>query len=180
MLLIAAAAALLCIPAPVLRAQDDIHVLYQEGRDAFFTQQYELAREKLAQVLARSPNHPQTRAMMAQIEQKIGADNTMLRKAYEKIVIDKFEVAEAELSEAITAVKTMAKNATGGKVVPNIIVRDAEIGKKPVTLTLAKMPLSEVLKYLAQLTGAKLTYDKNAAIFSNPASTPAPAPTPAG
>jgi hypothetical protein len=168
-LLLAGAAALLWPCVPILRAADDIHVLYQEGRDAFYAGQFELAREKLAQVLAKSPNHPQTRAMMAQIEQKLGADNTLMRKAYEKIIIEKFEVADAELSEALAAAKIMAKNATGGKVVPNFIVRDPALGKKPVTLSLSKVPLSEVLNYLAQLAGAKLTYDKNAALFSNPA-----------
>lgn len=172
-LLLACAAFLACLCPPVLRAVDDLHVLYQEGRDLFNSGQFELAREKLAVVLAKNPSHTQTRAMMALIEQKIGADNTLLRKAWEKVIIEKVEINDAELSEALTAVKTMAKNASGGKVVPNLIVRDPELGKKMVTLSLAKVPLSEVLRYLASLTGTKLTYDKNAAIFSSPAATPA-------
>ena len=173
LLLVGAALALL---APSVRAADDIHVLYQEGRDLFNAGQFELAREKLAVVLAKNPTHPQTRAMMAQIEQKIGADNTMLRKAWEKVIIEKVEISDAELGEAVTAVKTMAKNASGGKVIPNIIVKDAELAKKTVTLNLNKVPLSEVLRYMAQMVGGKLTYDKNAALITNPAAAPAPAP----
>lgn len=165
-LLFAVAASVLGLSGPAARSQDDLHVLYQEGRAAFFQGEFELAREKLALVLQKNPNHPQTRAMMAQIEQKLGADNTLLRKSYEKLVIEKFEVSDVELNEALQALKILSKNASGGKIVPNIIVRDAEVGKRPVTLSLSQIPLSEALHYLAQLSNARLTYDKNVVVFS--------------
>lgn len=170
LLLVAGASAILWLCAPVVRAQDDLHVLYQEGRAAFMAGQFDIAREKLALVLAKNPEHPQTRAMMATIEQKLGADNTLLRKSYEKIILEKFDVSEADLSESLQALKILARNASGGKVVPNIIVRDPELGKKPVTLNLTKVPLSEALRYLAELTGAHLSYEKSAVIFSKPGS----------
>ena len=167
-LVLAGALAIACLHPSYVRAQDDIHVLYQEGRAAYYAGQFEIAREKLALVLAKNPAHPETRARMAQIEQKLGPNNTLLRKAYEKLIIEKFEVNDAELSESIQALKILARNASGGKVIPNIIVRDAELGKKPVTLSLSKIPLSEALRYLADLSGAHLSYDKTAVVFSKP------------
>jgi len=161
-------AALLASPS-LLRAEDSLHVLYQEGMAAFKAGQLELAREKLAPVLAANPSHLQTRSMMTQIEAKIGADNTALRKSYGKIIIDKVEFADVELDEALTAVRILTRKATGEKVTPNIIVKNPELGKKMVTLNLSKVPLSEVLNYLAQLAGGKLVYDKSSVIFSNPA-----------
>lgn len=151
------------------RAEDELHTLYQDGRAAFFAGQFDLAREKLSIVLAKNPPHPQTRAMMAQIEQQVGADNTLLRKSYEKVIIEKFEVNDAELNEALQALRVLAGKASGGKVIPNIILKDQALGKKTVTLNLTKIPLSEALGYLAQLTGARLSYDKMAVMFSNPA-----------
>ena len=174
-LFLAAALALLTAMPSVLRAEDDIHVLYQEGRAAFFAGQWEIAREKLSLVLAKNPTHPETRAMMATIVQKIGADNTVLRKSYEKVMIEKFEVNDVTLDEALQALRILSKNASAGKIVPNVIVKDPELGKKNVTLNLSKVPLSECINYLAQLTGGKLTYDKSAAIIASPA-----APAPAG
>ncbi|MCE9518973.1 MAG: hypothetical protein K8R87_05345 [Verrucomicrobia bacterium] len=161
---------ILGISPAALRAEDDIHVLYQEGRDAYNAGQFEIAREKLALVLLKNPEHPQTRAMMAQIELKIGADNTLMRKKFDKVILEKFEVDDVELGESIQALKIMAKNASGGKIMPNIIVSDSELGKKHVSLVLEKIPLSEALRYLAQLSGAHLSYDKNAVIFSKPGS----------
>lgn len=160
---------LLYLGTPASRAEDDLHTIYQDGRAAFFAGQFELAREKLSMVLAKNPSHPQTRAMMAQIEQQLGADNTQLRKSYDKVIIDKFEVNEAELNEALQALRVLAGKASGGKVVPNIILKDPDLGKKTVTLNLTKIPLSEALNYLAQLTGARLTYDKMAVMLSKPA-----------
>ena len=152
-----------------VRAEDDLHSIYQEGRAFFYAGQFDLAREKLSIVLAKNPNHQQTRAMMAQIEQQLGADNTQLRKSYDKVIIDKFEVNDAELNEALQALRVLAGKASGGKVIPNIILKDHALGRKTVTLTLANIPLSEALNYLAQRTGAKLSYDKMAVMFSNPA-----------
>ncbi len=107
--------------------------------------------------------------MMAQIELKLGSDNTLLRKSYEKVIIEKFEVNEAELNEALQALRVLAAKASGGKISLNIILKDPALGKKTVTLNLTKIPLSEALSYLAQLTGAKINYDKTAVMFSNPA-----------
>ncbi|MEI6535883.1 MAG: hypothetical protein WCN98_11120 [Verrucomicrobiaceae bacterium] len=160
---------LLNLGTPSIRAEDDLHTIYQEGRAAFFAGQFDLAREKLSIVLAKNPSHPQTRAMMAQIEQQLGADNTMLRKSYEKVIIERFEVNDAELSEALQALRILAGKASGGKVIPNIILKDPALGKKNITLNLTKIPLSEALNYLAQLTGAKISYDKMAVLISSPA-----------
>lgn len=170
-------AAVLAAPTSV-RAEDDLHVVYEEGRAAFHAGQFELAREKLAYVLSKSPGHLPTQAMMAQIVQKIGADNTMLRKSYEKVIIDKIEFTDVALDEALQAVRVLARRASNDKVSPNIIVKSPEIGRKPVSISLTQVPLSEVLNYLAQLTGARLSYDKAAVMFTNRADIAAPA-TPA-
>lgn len=155
-------------PLAPVRAEDSLQVIYEEGRAAFYAGEYELAREKLAIVLQKNPNHLPTRAMMAQIEQKIGADNTLLRKSYEKIIIQHVDFNDVELDEAVQAVRILAKKATQDKVVPNIIIRNPELGKKTVTLKLNAVPLAELLNYLGQLVGGKVVYDKAAVIFANP------------
>src|SRR5688572_12012510 len=95
-------AAVLAAFAPTsVRAADDIHVTYEEGRAAFNAGEYTLAREKLAQVIAKAPDHLPTRAMLAKIEAQLGPDNTMLRKSYEKIILDRVEFADVTLDEAL-------------------------------------------------------------------------------
>ena len=168
LLLLLAGAVLILAPAPRLRAEDSLQVIYEEGRTAFFAQQYELAREKLTKVLEKNPSHPQTLAMMATIRQKLGEDNTALRHSYENVILPKFEVTEVTLDESLQALRILARNASKGAVVPNIIIKSPDLGKKQVTLSLTSVPLSEAIIYLAQLAGAKLTYEKSGVILSSP------------
>jgi tetratricopeptide (TPR) repeat protein len=156
--------ALITVPA---RAADDTYVLFEEGKAAFQAGQFEIAREKLNKVAERNPNHVPTQAMLAQIKQKIGVDNTKLRNTYATVIIDKIDFADVSLEEAVEALRMLAKKASGDKVVPNIIIKSPEIGQKTVTLNLSKVPLTEVLNYLAEVTGARLTYDTSAVLFSN-------------
>jgi hypothetical protein len=171
-------AAMLAAIVPTASRAEDLHVLYEEGKAAFHAGQYELARERLSVVLAKSPGHLPTQAMMAQIVQKIGPDNTMLRKTYEKVVLERVEFAEVPLDDAIQAVRHFAQKASQNKVTPNIIIKSPELSKKTVTINLTQVPLSEVLNYIAQLSGAKLVYDKTAVLFVNPAEVRPSAPTP--
>lgn len=179
-ILLLLAAALAVSTTTTVRAADDLHVMYEEGRAAFHAGQYDLARERLSYVLAKAPGHLPTQAMLAQIERQIGPDNTLLRKSYEKVILPRVEFAEVTLEEALQAVRMLSLKASDNKVAPNVIVKSPEIAKKSITLSLAQVPLSEVLNYLAQLTGSRLTYDKNAVVISSLADVPAPVtPTPA-
>jgi hypothetical protein len=166
--------AVLCVVfgAPSARGQaanGDLQVIYEEGRAAFNAGQFDLAREKLNIVKARNPSHVPTLAMLTQINQKLGEDNSSLRKSYEGVMIEKVEFTDVELSEAIDAVRILSRKASKEKIVPNITLKTPEIGAKKINLSLTNVPLSEVLNFLAQLSGAKLTYDKYGVTLSNPA-----------
>lgn len=162
------AAALLAAFAPTtVRAVDDIHVTYEEGRAAFLAGQFDLAREKLAYVAAKAPDHLPTRAMLAQIEAQLGPDNTMLRKSYEKVILDRVEFADVTVDEALQAVRMLAMKASQNKVAPNVIVKSPGIGKKTISLNLAQVPLTEVLNYIAQLSESKVIYDKTAVVITS-------------
>ncbi len=169
-LLLLAAAALTSVmlptPAP---AADNTQALYEEGRALYHAGAYEQAREKLRQVAARNPNHAPTQAMLAAIHQQLGADNSQLRKAYAAVVLEKVDFADVTLEEALEALRILSRKASGDKVSPNIIIKSPEVGKKPVTISLSNVPLTEVLNYLAELAGARLTYDKNAVMFTSKA-----------
>jgi hypothetical protein len=154
---------------PAVKAADDLYLTYEEGKALFNAGQFAEAREKLAVVASKNPSHVPTRAMLAQIEQKLGVDNTMLRRSYQAVIIEKIEFADAQLEEAIQAVRILSKKATNEKIVPNIIIKDPSLNSKIVSLSLNNVPLTEVLNYLAKLSGARLSYEKNAVMFSNPA-----------
>jgi hypothetical protein len=161
-------AAVLAAFAPTsVRAADDVYVSYEEGRAAFNAGQFEIAREKLAYVLSKAPDHLPTRAMLAQIEAQLGPNNTMLRKSYEKVIIDKVEFADVTVDEALQALRMLSLKASQNKIAPNVIVKSPDIGKKVISLNLTQVPLTEVLNYVAQLSGSRIVYDKNAVVIGS-------------
>jgi hypothetical protein len=175
-LLVVAAVLTAFAPASV-RAADDVYVAYEEGRAAFNIGQFEIAREKLNYVLSKAPDHLPTRAMLAQIEAKLGPNNTTLRKSYEKVVLEKVEFVDVSVEEALQALRTLSLRASQNKVSPNVIVKSPDVAKRTISLNLTQVPLTEVLNYVAQLSGSKVVYDKNAVVITNIGDVPvAPAP----
>lgn len=169
LVLAAALAAIVIAPASVHVQDDGTYILFEEGRAAFQAGLYDIARQKLNRVKAKNPGHLPTQSLLAKIEQKIGPDNAALRKAYAEVIIEQVEFTDVTLDEAVEAVRILSRKASNNQVSPNIIIKSPELGKKTLTVKLTKVPLPDLLKYLAELTGAKITIDKTAVMFSSPA-----------
>lgn len=162
-----AAFLLMAVPA----GAEDLNVVYQQGRAAFYKGDLDTAYQLLSRVAAANPRHTETANMLAYIKanHKL-ADNT-LKTQYEGVILPKVEMADVTLTEAIEGLRVLSKNASGGKVMPNVIVKGADLAQKKITLSLSNIPLSEALSYVTQLTGAKATYDKHAVILTEQADT---------
>jgi len=159
--------AVLAMSAPLFAQQgESIQALYDEGRALYNAGHFEQAREKLSIVAARNPSHVPTRAMLAQIQQQLGAAPAVtMKNSYEKVIIPKIEMDNVSLLEAIEAVRVFTRKATEDKVTPNIILKSPELKDRKVSLNLSQMPLTEILNYIAQMVDAKLTYDKHAVMI---------------
>lgn len=142
----------------------DINAVFQQGRAAFYKGDMETARALLTQVAAVSPNHFETKALLAQIKTYAKTDGS-LKKTYSGVTIPKVEFADVTLTEAVQALGLMSKNASAGKVTPNLIIKDPEMAKKMLTLSLSNIPLTDVIDYLARLAGGKAVYEKHAVVF---------------
>lgn len=150
-----------------LTAADDLNALYQKGREAFHKGDFATAQVFLTQVAAANPAHPDTQNMLRYIKAHAKPEASTLRRDYAGVTIPKIEMEEVTLTEALAGLRVLSKNASNGKVSPNVIVKGADLGTKKLTLSLSNVPLSEALEYLAQLTGSKVSYEKHAAIMSD-------------
>lgn len=143
----------------------DVGTLFQQGRAAYYKGDFETAKLLLSQVAALKPDHFETKALLASIDTQLKSGSS-LRKTYGSVTIPKIDFADVTLAEALQALSAMAKNASGGKVAPNFIVRNPDLGKKQITLNLTNIPLTDAIDYIAQLAGGKAAYDKHAVVFS--------------
>lgn len=150
-------------------AADDIATLFQQGRTAYYNGNLELARQLLTQVQTMNPKHYETNALLAQINAQSKKGEASLQKQYEGVIIPKFTVTDATLQESLQVLVILAKKVTGDKVTPNFIVKSAALNSTPISLSLTNVPLTEAVRYLAEMARAKTTWDKHAVMFAGAA-----------
>jgi beta-lactamase regulating signal transducer with metallopeptidase domain len=86
--------------------------------------------------------------------------------AFEKaatIILPKIELQEATLTDTITFLRQKAKDLDADKQGVNLILEPATADREPrISLSLTNIPLSEALRYVAQLAGCEIVADDNA------------------
>lgn len=162
----ASLAAFLCLAIPATAA-DDINTLYQQGRAAFYRGDFATAHQLLSKVAAANPRHTETANMLAYINANHKLVDTTLEKQYTAVILPKVEFDDVTLGEAMEGLRILAKNASNGKVTPNVIIRGEDVAQRKLSLSLSNVPLTEVLNYTTQLTNTRLTYEKHAIILSS-------------
>lgn len=160
-------AAMLMMSAGLMdsKAADDVQALFQMGRSAYYKGDLELANQLLSQVAARQPNHFETKALLAQIRLKMKGGEGSLKKTYAGVTLAKVEFVDVTLDEAVEALRTISKTSSEGKVTPNIIIKDASLKEKPLSLQLNNIPLTDAIEYLARLAGARAVYEQHAVML---------------
>ena len=151
----------------VLSAADDLNTIFQMGRTAYHKGDLEQAHELLSMVEARDPRHQETRILLASIRSQLKTGGPSLKKQFDGVKIAKVEFAEVTLQEALEALRVLAKNASNGKVVPNFIVKEQALNAKPLSMKLTDIPLTQAIQYVAEVAGARTTYDRHAVIFTS-------------
>ena len=154
-----------CSLITVVSAADDINTLFQQGRTAYYAGNFELAHKLLDQVHTMNPRHFETNALLGQINAQAKVEAS-LQKQYSAVVIPKFTVTDATLQESLEFLSMLSKKATGDKVQPNFIVKSPDLNKSTITLALTNVPMTEAIRYLADMSKTKATWDKHAVIFS--------------
>lgn len=150
---------------------EDLNAVYQQGRAAYYKGDLETAYRLLSRVAAANPKHVETANMLAYIRANYQPKDNSLKSQYAGVILPKVELDDVTLTEAIEGLRVLSKNASGGKVSPNVIVKGEELGQRKLSLSLANVPLDEALNYVTQLVEAKATYDKHAVILSGQADT---------
>lgn len=150
---------------------EDLNVVFQQGRAAFYKGDFTTAQQLLSRVAAANPKHQETANLLAYIRANHKAPDNTLKNQYAALILPKVELVDVTLTEALEGLRALSKNASQGKVSPNVIVKGEELGQRKLSLSLANIPLTEALNYVVQLAGAKATYDKHAVIVSAMADT---------
>ncbi|HCN28259.1 MAG TPA: hypothetical protein DIT64_05670 [Verrucomicrobiales bacterium] len=150
---------------PEAGANDDLQALFQMGRAAYYKGDMEMAYQLLKQVEAKQPNHYETKVLLAQIRTHMKTGTGSLKKTYSGVTLAKIEFVDVSLEEAVEGLRGLCKTSTEGKVMPNIIIKDAELKAKTLSLQLNNIPLTEAIEYIARVAGARAVYEQHAVML---------------
>jgi hypothetical protein len=144
---------------------NEMQAVFEQGRALFFQGKFREAKPLLQQVAAADPRHVETRAMLARIQLQEKQGPT-LRERLATVRLGKVEFAEVTVAEALEGLKALAKEASGGKVAPNFLVRGEGGMTQRITLNLKDIPLTDAIQYVAELSRTVCRYEANAVVFS--------------
>ena len=160
----------------------DVSDLLAAARRAYSEGQIAVAKEKFDLVRRLEPNNSTALGYL----KRIAADELLLTKgrndmeeACKKLVLEKVDLRDASLAEALEFLKQKAVQASGGKLTVNFVLQlDEQAQAKKVTLTMQKAPFFEVLRYVGELVEVQFKYEQYA-IVVKPKSAQVPPTVPA-
>lgn len=144
---------------------EDMKAVYEMGKRLFNEGKYAQAKPLLEQVAAANPRHPETQAMLIRIRQ-MGKQGPTLADKLSTVVLPTVEFSDVTVPEALEGLKVLAKSQSGGKVVPNFIVRGGDEMTKRFNMNLSNVPLPDAIRYVSELSGTIARYEMNAVVFA--------------
>ena len=149
----------------------DISDLLTEAQRAYIRNDLATAKEKFELVRKLEPNNRTAigylrRIVADEIAQNAGkAPRNATQEALQKLVMEKVDLREVGLADALECLKQKANGLTGGKVAINFVLQvDEATQNMNVTIALQKVPFTEVLRYVGDLAGVVFVYEPYAIV----------------
>ena len=149
----------------------DVADLMTEAQRAYIRNDLAAAKEKFELVRKMEPGNRTAvsylrRIMADEIQQNAGkAPRNTTQEALKKIILEKVEFREASLPEALEFLKQKGTQLGEGKVAINFVLQlDEQTQNAKITITLQKVPLAEVLRYVGDLAGVQFVYEPYAIV----------------
>ena len=105
---------------------------------------------------------------------KSGSGGAAIEKQFAAVIIPQVQFKEATFTEALEFLKKKVTDVSGGKQTANFVVQPGVDPSTKLTLSLSNIPLTEALRYIAELASAKVEYQKYAIVIRPAAGGAAP------
>lgn len=143
-----------------------IQEVFDEGRAAFFRDDYLTAKRLLTQVNKADPKHRPTIIMLKNItmaEREAAAKANSLQGRMKRTVLPRLDLVDARVPEVLEFIQIKAAEVSKDGAKPNFVIRLTEQDeKRPVTLRLTEPTLHSALAALATLADLDVIYDEYA------------------
>jgi hypothetical protein len=155
--------------APAVYSQSSPSTLFTEGQRAYLAGDTATARNKFEEVLATDPKHPGAINYLKSIEmtEKKNPKNVMAGKLA-TLIVPKVSFKEASFDSVLDYLRVKAAEISQNKITPSFVLQlPPDFAKQtPITLELANVPFTEVLRYLGELTSTKFEVQQYAIVVT--------------
>ncbi|HET6408596.1 MAG TPA: hypothetical protein VFG14_11995 [Chthoniobacteraceae bacterium] len=146
----------------------DIQKYLTEGQTAYLRGDLVTAKKNFEIANKVDPKNPTVIGYLRQIAAAEAKNpvSASSESEYKDIIIPQLQFKEATLNSALEFMKKKVSDASGGKKSVNFVMQlSAEAQNTPITLSLSNIPFTEALRYVAELVGAKVEYQKFAVVI---------------
>ncbi|MEM8954484.1 MAG: hypothetical protein AAGD22_10070 [Verrucomicrobiota bacterium] len=145
---------------------------FEEGKALLYQGDTARAAEKFREVLKRDPRHTPARFYLAKATPKPSDQpkGNLIEARLAQVVVPSVDFNEAPLGDVILFVGQKTAELTNGAFRPNIVYTgpQEDLTARKITLKLSGIPMSELLRYVGELSSTRFKYG-NYAIEGVPA-----------
>ena len=163
---------------------DDVADLLAEAQRAYFRGDIPAAKEKFDLVRKFEPNNRVAVGFLKRIAADDAAKKASLppgtatEAALKKVILEKVDFQEATLVELLEFLRQKGNQITGDKIAINFVCQlDDQAKNTKITLSMRKVPFTEVLRYIGELANVQFAFEPYA-IVVKPKAAAAAAGTP--
>lgn len=140
--------------------------LLSEAQTAYLRGDIETAKRTFELVTQIEPRNLTAIAYLRTIkarEAKTGG-GAIQEKQLSAVIMPKVEFREATLGSALDFLKQQVAKQSGGAIAMNFVLQipEEQVKTQTITISLANVPITEVLRYIGTLTNTTFTYEKYA------------------
>lgn len=163
-----ALAAMIIVPASQAQQVDD-RKLYEEAVTAYKARDYATAYEGFSELQKNYPTDAKIRYYFNNARMNLRASKPVranLEAELQAIVLPEIELDGASLDVVFSFISAKADELSGGKVAANFIYKGtAEERDEPnISLRLKNVPLTEVIRYVGEISGTQFKYETHAIV----------------
>lgn len=135
---------------------------------------YDEAEEACREILKARPYQKTVKRLLAQIEGNKqatdqGTADAAFRKRLEEMIVPKVDFQNLPARKAIETLRSMSRELSPDKAAINFVWMDGDDSTlPPVTLSLEKVPMLDVIRYVAEAARLNVRVDSHAVVFRQP------------
>ncbi len=157
-------AALFIVPAAFAQQKNPtVKEVYEEGKRAYLSKDYAKALKAFEYVKKYYPRDPRVRSYIAKTQMALREDRPQatMEAKLRGIVIPNVEFEDATLETVLDYLTQKTSELSGGQVRPNFVYRGSpqEKAQGGITLKLNNVPVSELIRYVGQMTRTQFKYE---------------------